>query len=76
MKIESKFSVRMFRIEGDYAPLVRVDYLDKDAQEHSGLLLLDSCSTVNVLSSEMVNSMGPLCKKESLLISLHLPIQF
>lgn len=64
MKKESKISVKMFRIVGDYAPLVRVDYLDKDAQEHSGLLLLDSCSTVNVLSSEIVYSMGPLCNKE------------
>ena len=42
MKKESKISVKMFRIVGDYAPLVRVDFLDKDAQEHSGLLLLDS----------------------------------
>jgi hypothetical protein len=42
--------------------LVRVDYIDKDAQEHSGLMMFDSCSTVNVLSSEMANCIGILSK--------------
>ena len=60
-----KISVKMFRIVGDLAPIIRVDYVDKDAQEHSALMLLDSCSTVNVLSSEMANCIGILCKKDN-----------
>lgn len=63
MNNESKsIKVKMFRIVGDLAPLVRVDYIDKDAQEHSGLMMFDSCSTVNVLSSEMANCIGILSK--------------
>ena len=66
MNNESKeISVKMFRIVGDLAPIIRVDYVDKDAQEHSGLMMLDSCSTVNVLSSEMANCLGILCKKDN-----------
>ena len=66
MNNESKsIKVKMFRIVGDLAPIVRVDYVDKDAQEHSALMLLDSCSTVNVLSSEMANCIGILCKKDN-----------
>ena len=66
MNNESKsIKVKMFRIVGDLAPLVRVDYIDKDAQEHSGLMILDSCSTVNVLSSEMANCIGILGKKDN-----------
>ena len=66
MNNESKnISVKMFRIVGDLAPIIRVDYVDKDAQEHSALMLLDSCSTVNVLSSEMANCIGILCKKDN-----------
>ena len=53
MKIEKDIRVEMVRMEGDVAPFVQVDYMDKDAQDHTGLMLLDSGSTVNVLSSEM-----------------------
>jgi hypothetical protein len=65
MKKESKINVKMFRIVGDLAPLIRVDYVDKDAQEHSALMMLDSCSTINVLSSEMANCIGILSKKDN-----------
>lgn len=66
MNNESKsINVKMFRIVGDLAPIVRVDYVDKDAQEHSGLMILDSCSTINVLSSEMANCIGSLSKKDN-----------
>lgn len=61
MKKESNINVKMFRIVGDVAPLVIVDYLDKDAQEHSGLLLLDSCSNENILSTDMLDSLGITC---------------
>jgi hypothetical protein len=61
MKIEKDIRVEMVRMEGDVAPFVQVDYMDKEAQEHTGLMLLDSGSTVNVLSSEMAGHIGKLC---------------
>lgn len=65
MKNESKkISEKMFRVVGDIAPLIRVDYMDKDAQEHSGLMLLDSCSNDNLLSTEMVDSLGISCNEK------------
>ena len=60
-----KISVKMYRVVGDLAPIVRVDYLDKEALEHSALMILDSCSTVNVLTSEMANCIGILSKKDN-----------
>ena len=65
MEKRNNISVKMFRVEGDYAPLVKVNYMDKDAQEHSALMLLDSCSTVNILSSELDNCIGALCNNEN-----------
>ena len=58
MKKESDIRVEMFRVQGDFAPFVKVDYMDKDAQEHTGLMLLDSGSTSNVLFSEMAERLG------------------
>jgi hypothetical protein len=39
MKIEKDIRVEMVRMEGDVAPFVQVDYMDKEAQEHTGLML-------------------------------------
>ena len=64
MKKESNIRVAMFRVVGDFAPFVKVDYMDKDAQEHTGLMLLDSGSASNVLSSEMAERLGMLSKVE------------
>ncbi len=64
MKREKDIRVEMVRMEGDVAPFVQVDYVDKDAQEHTGLMLLDSGSTVNVLSSEMARHLGKRCLLE------------
>ncbi len=64
MKREKDIRVEMVRMEGDIAPFVQVDYLDKDAQEHTGLMLVDSGSTVNLLSSEMAGHIGKLCLLE------------
>lgn len=50
---------------GDVAPFVQVDYMDKDAHEHTGIILLDSGSTANILSPEMANCIGQLCKLEA-----------
>lgn len=56
--------VKMIRMEGDIAPFVEVDYMDKDAQEHTGLMLLDSGSTANVLFPKIAECIGELCKLE------------
>ena len=63
-KNEKDIRVEMFRVYGDMAPLVKVDYMDKDAKEHSGLFILDSGSTENILTSDILGSIGELCKKE------------
>lgn len=63
-KEKNDIRVEMLRVEGDYAPFVQVDYMDKYAQEHTGLLLLDSGSSCNLLSCEMADSIGMLCKLE------------
>ncbi len=50
--------VEMYRVANNPTPFVKVDYMDKDAHEHAGLLLLDSCSENNVLSGEMAACLG------------------
>lgn len=62
MKKENDIRVEMIRMEGDLAPFVEVDYVDKYAQEHTGLMLLDSGSTANILSPEVADGIGELCK--------------
>ena len=64
-KKEKDIRVEMVRVEGDFAPLVKVNYMDKNAEERSALMVLDSCSTINVLSSEIANNIGTLCKKNN-----------
>lgn len=64
MKTEKNINVELFRVEGDLATFVKLDYVDKDAQEHTGLMILDSCSNLNFLSKEMVDCIGMHCKQE------------
>jgi hypothetical protein len=59
---EKNIRVNMFRVVGDLCPFVQVDYLDKWAEEHTGLMMLDSGSTVNVLSRHMADQVSELCK--------------
>lgn len=61
MKTENCIRVNMIRMEGDLGPFVQVDYVDKDAQKHTGLFLIDSGSNENILSPEIADSMGSLC---------------
>ena len=61
MNKEKDIRVELFRVEGDIAPFVMVDYMDKYAQEHSGLMLLDSGCNNNVFYSEMADKIGDLC---------------
>ena len=61
MNAENNIRVEMIRMEGGVAPFVQVSYIGKDAQERTGLFLLDSGSNENILSSEVVDVMGSLC---------------
>lgn len=56
--------VEMFRIVGDMAPLIKVDYMDNNAEEHSGLFLLDSGSNDNFLCANMAGCIGNHSKVE------------
>ena len=63
MKKENVMRVKMFRVDGDYFPFVEVGYMDKDAQEHTGLMILDSGSDKSILSCDNVDFLYPLCRK-------------
>ena len=65
MKNENNVRVNMFRVDGDLAPFVQVGYLDKNAQKHTGLMILDSCSNKSILSREIAESITPVCKEEN-----------
>ncbi len=45
--------VDMWVYGNSFVPYIEVDYMDKDAQEHSALMLLDSGSSESILASEM-----------------------
>lgn len=64
MKKENNVRVKMFRVDGDHFPFVEVTYMDKDAQEHTGLMILDSGSNRSLLSCNIVDCLTPLCRKE------------
>ena len=64
MKKEKNIRVDLYRVKGDAAPFVLVDYMDKDAEEHNGVMILDSGCMGNVLSHEMADNVAPLCKME------------
>ena len=50
--------VEMVRVDGDVMPFIKVDYVDKDAQEHTGLMILDSCCEESVLIHSMIDVVG------------------
>lgn len=62
MKAQKNINVDMYRVVGDLNPFIMVDYLDKDADEHTGLMMLDSGSNVNFLSNEVDKHIGDLCR--------------
>lgn len=64
MKKENDIRVSLYRVKGDAAPFIKVDYVDKNAEEHTGLMLLDTCSMGNILCPEMVDRIAMLCKVE------------
>lgn len=55
MKTENNIRVQMIRMSDNYVPFVKVDYLDKDAREHTGLMLVDSGSNDSILASELAD---------------------
>ena len=61
-KEKNDIRVEMYRAEDYYYPFVQVDYMDQDAQEHTGLMILDSGSSVSLLSNEMASYLGTLNK--------------
>ena len=61
---EKNIRVEMFRVVGDMAPLVKVYFMDKNSEEHSGLFILDSVSNDNFLTIAIMGVVGDLCKKE------------
>ena len=64
MKNENNFTVQMMRVIGDLAPFVKVEYVAQDAEEHSALMLVDSCSCHNVLIGTRVEKHGVVLQKE------------
>lgn len=62
MKNVNNISVDLFRVEDDITPFVEVDYMDKYAQEHHGIMILDSCSNYNFLCQQMYDGIGEMCR--------------
>ncbi len=65
MNAENNIRVEMIGMEGGVAPFIQVNYMGKDAQKSTGLFLLDSGSTENILSPEVVEDIGSLCTIEN-----------
>ena len=55
MKTENNIRVQMIRMTNNFVPFVKVDYMDKDAKEHTGLMLVDSCSNDSILAGEIAD---------------------
>ena len=56
MKKEKNISVKMYRVVGDLNPFIKVDFVDKDAQEHTALMML--------LSSGADKYIGDFCRHD------------
>lgn len=62
MENEKDIKVGLIRVQEDVAPLIEVGYVDKDANEYKGIMLLDSGSNSNLLIGGMADSISELCK--------------
>ena len=62
MKNEKSVNVEMYRVVDDLNPFIKVYFVDRDAEEHSALMMLDSGSNVNMLTSEAARYIGDLCR--------------
>ena len=45
----------MIRMSDNFVPFVKVDYMDKDAKEHTGLMLVDSGTNDSILAGEIAD---------------------
>lgn len=70
MEKEKDIKVGLIRVQEDAAPFIEVGYVDKDAQEHAGIMLLDSGSNDNFLVSSMAGRIGELCKLDKITDSI------
>jgi len=64
MKNKNDFSVQMMRVTGDLTPFVEVGYVDQDANEHTALMVVDSCSCHNLLYGARAESSGVVLQEE------------
>lgn len=55
MKTENNIRVQMIRMTNNFVPFVKVDYIDKDGKEHTGLMLVDSGTNDSILAGEMAD---------------------
>lgn len=53
MKKENDIRVNMIRMAENYVPFVKVDFLDKDAKECTGLMMVDSGTNDSMLAGEI-----------------------
>ena len=70
MKKEKNISVEMYRVVDDLKVFIKVDFVDKDAEEHTALMMLDSGSTVNMLASDAARYIGDLCRYDDTSIDI------
>ena len=64
MKNETDFMVQLMRVKGDLAPFAKVEYVDQDANTHSALMVVDSCSNKNVLFGSRAEKNGVVLQRE------------
>ena len=55
MKTENEIRVKMIRMSNSFVPFVKVDYMDKDAKEHTGWMLVDSGTNDSILAGEIAD---------------------
>ena len=64
MKNETDFMVQLMRVKGDLAPFAKVEYVDQDANTHSALMVVDSCSCHNILIRARAEQHGVVWQAE------------
>lgn len=68
MATKNNINVNLFNVNDTNAPFVKIEYLDKDANEHCALMMIDSCSEVNMLFENMTEN---LCLKKIEIVGKH-----
>lgn len=72
MKTENNIKVQMIRMKDNFVPFVKVDYMDKDAKEHTGVMVVDSGTNDSILAGELADVC--LLKKEENKLNSHYTI--